>query len=393
MNNLEEYILSSMIMDKQAMLKALSELNEDYFRKYKHVFKAIKETYEEHNEVDTGLLVSKGLELKTVSYLALQVSTSIYIDKYIAIAKERKYVDDCKIYATNILNANKFEEITKLVDQQPILGVRKNIITSKDGVRQSLLRLQERARKTNSLKGRKTGYELLDYMTGGLKDGEVILIEGKTNVGKSIFAQNIAMKMAKDNYVMWFGLEMTKSQLMDRLTMMYFKIYTSKNFNDPRTIKPFQDKKLAGFEDDGVFDNFVIAGMDELKHRTLSEIKAIAFNEMNKRKGKPSVIFIDYLRLIRGGNGEKAYERVQNNFEKIMDYAADLSVPIVLIVGQNKMGQTSGASEMLYDAHQHYVLERENVGAKLNVIKNRDGGKGEIEFAWLQDYLRFEVMD
>lgn len=388
---LEELILGSMLMDEQALIKGLSELNENHFKVHKSIFKVIKETYEKEKAVDIGLLAINGAKFETLKHINSQVSTSVNIDRYIEQARSKKYVEDCKEYAHKIINAKGYDEINQVIDQQPILNSKKQIISTEEGLRQSLLRLKDRVKGKNELKGYRTGFNSLDRLTGGFKKGEVILIEGKTNAGKSIVAQNMAIKMARKNFIIWFGLEMPKSQLMDRMAMMYLNIYTSKNYNLPKSIQLWQDEKLKDFKDGGAIKNLFIVGMDELRYKTLSEIKAITYNEMNKRRNKPTAIFIDYLRLIREGKGEKSYERMQNNFEKIMDYASELMVPIVLIVSQNKMGQTAGSSDMLYDAHQHYVLSRDGVSAELEIIKNRDGEKGVIDLVWIKDYLRFEV--
>lgn len=68
--------------------------------------------------------------------------------------------------------------------------------------------------------GISTGYKTLDEKLGGLKPGELILIGGETNNGKSALAQNIAVNVAKHHKVGFITLEMQKTEAGSRLKHM-----------------------------------------------------------------------------------------------------------------------------------------------------------------------------
>lgn len=68
--------------------------------------------------------------------------------------------------------------------------------------------------------GISTGYPTLDAMIGGLKPGEVILIGGETNNGKSALAQNIAVNVALEHTVLFITLEMQKTEAGSRIKHM-----------------------------------------------------------------------------------------------------------------------------------------------------------------------------
>ena len=68
--------------------------------------------------------------------------------------------------------------------------------------------------------GISTGYPTLDAQIGGLKAGELILIAGDTNNGKSALAQNIAVNVAKNNGVLFITLEMQKTEAGSRIKHM-----------------------------------------------------------------------------------------------------------------------------------------------------------------------------
>lgn len=68
--------------------------------------------------------------------------------------------------------------------------------------------------------GISTGYPSLDAKIGGLKQGELILIAGETNSGKSALSQNIAVNVAKKSGVLFITLEMQKTEAGSRIKHM-----------------------------------------------------------------------------------------------------------------------------------------------------------------------------
>ena len=79
----------------------------------------------------------------------------------------------------------------------------------------------DQASKTwGKVSGISTGYPTLDAKIGGLKPGELILIGGETNNGKSALAQNIAVNVAKSHGVLFITLEMQKAEAGSRIRYM-----------------------------------------------------------------------------------------------------------------------------------------------------------------------------
>lgn len=80
----------------------------------------------------------------------------------------------------------------------------------------------EKASKTwGKVSGISTGYPSLDSMIGGLKKGELLLVGGETNNGKSALAQNIAVNVAKTGTgVLYITLEMLMTEAGSRIRHM-----------------------------------------------------------------------------------------------------------------------------------------------------------------------------
>jgi replicative DNA helicase len=68
--------------------------------------------------------------------------------------------------------------------------------------------------------GISTGYPSLDAKIGGLKPGELLLVGGETNNGKSALAQNIAVNVAKTHGVLYITLEMLMTEAGSRIKHM-----------------------------------------------------------------------------------------------------------------------------------------------------------------------------
>lgn len=80
--------------------------------------------------------------------------------------------------------------------------------------------IEEASKLWGKVSGISTGYPHLDAKIGGLKPGELILIGGETNNGKSALAQNIAVNVSKGYRVAFITLEMLKTEAGSRLKHM-----------------------------------------------------------------------------------------------------------------------------------------------------------------------------
>lgn len=80
--------------------------------------------------------------------------------------------------------------------------------------------IEEAAKLWGKVSGISTGYPTLDAKIGGLKPGELILVGGETNNGKSALAQNIAVNVAREHGVLFITLEMLMTEAGSRVRHM-----------------------------------------------------------------------------------------------------------------------------------------------------------------------------
>ena len=80
--------------------------------------------------------------------------------------------------------------------------------------------IEEASKLWGKVSGISTGYPTLDAKIGGLKGGELLLVGGDTNNGKSALAQNIAVNVSKSVGVLFITLEMQKTEAGSRIKHM-----------------------------------------------------------------------------------------------------------------------------------------------------------------------------
>src|SRR3990167_3071331 len=72
-----------------------------------------------------------------------------------------------------------------------------------------------------SASGLRTGIADLDYLTGGLQPGNLVMVGGVTTIGKTALALQIATQVAATQPVLFLSLEMTRKELYERLIASY----------------------------------------------------------------------------------------------------------------------------------------------------------------------------
>lgn len=80
--------------------------------------------------------------------------------------------------------------------------------------------IEEASKLWGKVSGISTGYPSLDAKIGGLKGGELLLVGGDTNNGKSALAQNIAVNVSRSVGVLFITLEMQKTEAGSRIKYM-----------------------------------------------------------------------------------------------------------------------------------------------------------------------------
>lgn len=266
-------------------------------------------------------------------------------------------------------------------------------------------RLNELAQSDSAIPGLSTGLRDLDNKINGLNKGNLLLVAARPAMGKTSFALNIGLNVAKKykKTVAFFSLEMSREELAMRLL-------SSESFVDSQKMAT---GKLT--EEEWVKIGMASSALSQTDIR-VDDNGGITVAEMNakcRRLDNLGLVIIDYLQLMQGsGYGKGNDNRVQvvsdiSRSLKIM--AKELNVPVICLSQLNRAAEgrsdkrpmlsdlrESGSIEqdadsvmMLYrDDYYNPNSEEKNV-AECIVAKNRHGEIGTVKLQWLPQYTTF----
>lgn len=161
------------------------------------------------------------------------------------------------------------------------------------------------------------GYDSLNQMTLGMTDGEVLLLSGDSNHGKTQLALNMAYKQASmGNMVFFITLEMTQEQIGARLVKI--GIQEGMSFEDAVSLP------------------VTVQRTKRLDYRNVGTIVAQA-----KRNGA-SIVFLDHVHsFARSASANKTTEVAAISME-IKRAALENNIPIVALAQCRKLEDYSG---------------------------------------------------
>lgn len=135
------------------------------------------------------------------------------------LARQKKYKVDRFKKDLPSLDSETLEEVSILSEEE--LSKREAIeIGGWVHINDIKEEIDEAVKSWGKVGGISTGYPSLDAKVGGLKSGELLLIGGETNQGKSALAQNIAVNVARDHKVGYITLEMLRGEAGSRVDYM-----------------------------------------------------------------------------------------------------------------------------------------------------------------------------
>ena len=266
-------------------------------------------------------------------------------------------------------------------------------------------RLTELAQSDSLIPGLSSGLRDLDSKINGLNNSDLILVAARPAMGKSAFALNMAVNVAKkyNKTVAVFNLEMSKEQLVMRLL-------ASEGFIE---LQKLATGKLS--EEEWTKLGMAAAALSQTDIR-IDDNPSVTVADINakcRRLDNLGLVVIDYLQLMQGsGFGKASENRVTVVGEisralKIM--AKELNVPVICLSQLSRAVESrtdkrpilsdlreSGAIEQDADSvmflyrDEYYNENSEDKGlAECIVAKNRHGETGTVKMQWFGPYQTF----
>ena len=420
----EQSVLGSILIDSTVLAVVLDKIRPECFftEQHRQLFSIMMRMFSDGSKSDIVTVLNEALALKVFetasegrTYLASlmnMVPSVSNVEDYCNIIAEKYYARSLATIAQQLISdiAGGSYEATTLLDsaEQKIYDIRqgrdvKGLTPLNDVVYGAYDRL---AKITGPDKekylGAKTGFTKLDIVTTGLNRSDLILLAARPGMGKTSFAMNIALSVARrsEKEVAVFSLEMSKEQLATRLLSTEALVDSNKLRSG--LLEKDDWMRLASSADTLCRMPMLI---DDTAAITVQQMKAKL-----RRLKNLGLVVIDYLQLmtttLKTDNRVAIISEITRQL-KIM--AKELDVPIILL-SQLSRGPESRTDKrpMLSDLRESGSIEQDadivmflyrdayynkecptpNVSECI-VAKNRHGETGTIELVWDGQFTRF----
>ncbi|HEY7897200.1 MAG TPA: replicative DNA helicase [Gemmatimonadaceae bacterium] len=436
----EQAVLSAMLLDSDALLRATEYVDESMFYRESHrrVFRAMV-ALSERGEVIDPLTLTEELSRKNeleaaggreyIGYLVDVVPTAANVEYHAKIVREKALRRRLIEVSTSIVS-EAFDSAlpaAELLDaaEHSIFEVNQSRGTEgftrvKELMYEAMERIEQLHLAGEAVTGVPSGFRDLDEITAGFQPSELIIIAARPSMGKTAFVLNIAQNAALDakTPVAFFSLEMSKQSLLQRML-------TSEARVDAQRLRK------GKLRDDEFVQLGRAAGLLSQAPVWIDDTPAISLLEMRskarrlKAENNIGMIVVDYLQLMVGPpSSENRQQEISTISRSLKALARELRVPVVALsqlsrapeqrAGDNKRPQLSdlresGAIEQdadvvmfLYRQEYYDVLEGKDPSqpdkdgktsqglAEVIIGKQRNGPTGNVTLFFNRQYTRFE---
>ena len=420
----EQSVLGSILIDSQCITDVIGILRPEdfYLQQNREIYEAIYTMFNFSQTIDPVTVLDKMREMgvyrdNSRDYILqlMQITpTAANVSRYAGIVKEKAMLRGLAQAASDI-SETVYSQVGTPAEM--LESAEKKIYALRRGESGDSLehigtvlhkvfdRLTELSQSDSMIPGMSTGLADLDLKINGLNKSDLVLVAARPAMGKSAFALNLAMNVAKKykKTVAVFNLEMSREQLALRLLasegfLDMQKLSTGK-LSEEEWTKLCMASSALSQTDIRIDDNPMV---------TVADINAKC-----RRLDNLGLVVIDYLQLMTGsGYGKNSENRVTVVGEisralKIM--AKELNVPVVCLSQLSRAveGRTdkrpilsdlreSGAIEQDADCvmflyrDDYYNENSEDKGlAECIVGKNRHGETGTVKLQWLGQFQTF----
>lgn len=349
---LEEAVLGAVMLERAAFDTVINILKPEcfYVEAHQHIFKAIVQLNADSKPIDLLTVVEelKGMELLEavggpyyISKLTNAVVSAANIEAHARIVQE-KFIQRELIRISSEIITEAYDDSTdvfELLDsaEQKLFEIandqlKKEFDTLEKSVMETLNRIDEMRARNEDITGVPSGFPTLDKTTYGWQKSDLIILAARPSVGKTAFALNLARNAAmhptKPTPVAVFSLEMSSSQLVQRILSAESEIWLekiSRGRMEDHEMKQLYKKGIEPLANAKMFiDDSAALNIFELraKCRRLKSIHNVG------------LIIIDYLQLMSGSsdnrnsNREQEISTISRNLKQL---AKELQVPIIAL--------------------------------------------------------------
>lgn len=420
----EESILGGILLDPEAIGRVADTLTVEafYVKAHREIYQAILALHlqgqptdlltvsvwlQDHQKLDgVGGTAKLGqLVDRTVSAVNVDRYGAIVMDKYIRrqlIAAGHDIVnlgfDAVKPLAEVLDEAEqKVFRLTQERPQQGLTPIAETLINTFNNI--------ENLHQEVALPGITCDFYDLDGYTSGFQRSDLIIVAGRPSMGKTSFALNVALNIAKIHHlpIAVFSLEMSQEQLAQRLLSSESGIESQRLRSGRLSQHDFEPLIQAV----GSLSGLPIF-IDDTPNQSVSQMRSQARRLQGEQGGKLGLILIDYLQLMEGG-GDNRVQELSRITRSLKGLARELDVPVMALSQLSRgvesrtnkrpmMSDLRESGSIEQDADMVIMLYRDSYYnpdspdrdiAEIIIAKHRNGPIGTVKLLFQPDLTKF----
>ncbi|MCM1507655.1 MAG: replicative DNA helicase [Ruminococcus flavefaciens] len=424
----EQSVIGAVIANPSVIPEVIETVKPDYFysEQHKAIFSVIIRMYTGGHPPDIVTILNEIEKLnifessaegrRYLAEIANTLPSTANVSSYCRIVAEKYLIRNLAKVAGNIIESIRSGENDSqvLLDsaEQQIYDIRqgreiKGLTPISEAVTEAYDRLGKiSGPDKEKYIGARTGYSLLDNIISGLNKSDLIIIAARPAMGKTAFAMNIAVNVAKrtEKDVVTFNLEMSSEQLALRMLSTESCVDSNRLRNGR-----ISGEEWVNLATGAGYLSTLPMYIDDTASISVQQIKAKL-----RRVKNLGLVIIDYLQLITSSSryDNRAIE-VSEITRQLKIMAKELNVPVILLSQLSRSVESrtdkrpmlsdlreSGSIEQdadivlfLYrDAYYNKESTKQNISECI-VAKNRHGETGTVELIWDGRYTRFSNPD
>lgn len=421
----EESVLGSMMLSHRAAAEAQEILiPEDFYREsHRTIFRVLSQLYSGGSTTDPVVLaeeLKKNELLEAIgdrAYIYSLIDTTpnpSNIKHYAKIVRDmavRRSLIEAGYDITSLgfrideTVDDVYESAEKIIFTMGQRMRREGLSHIKDPLVTSFHRMSEAKERGSTITGVPTGFHDLDRITSGLQPSNLVVIGGRTSMGKTSLALNVAHNTSVHHGrgVLIFSLEMSKTEIAERLLLGEAEVSSSDYRRGSLDSKDMV--KVVNSAD--LLSNAPIF-IDDTGDITMSEMRSTARHL--KSKENIDLIIVDYIQLMYQKGIENRAQEVSKLARDLKVMAMELEVPVIAVSQLRRPPATitkgppsledlkeSGGIEQNADVviliYRPEVDDPKNLEIKgdveVNIAKHRSGETGKFPLLWIGECTKF----
>lgn len=440
----EKAVLGAILLDNQALYKALEVISPDefYLPKHRRIFEAMITLLTEQNQVVDLVTLSDHLQhagaLEAVGGSAYLTDLAQAVATAASVTYHAKLIHETGInrilinVSTEIVTrgyegTNRVDELLDYAERN-IFGIAERRLKRSFSpmgavVTDTVEHINKLYEQKEKITGIPTGFSDLNDKTAGLQPSDLIVVAGRPSTGKTSLALGMALHAAlhssRPSKVAIFSLEMSKEQLCMRLLSAEGRVdmHRIRTGQLQREDWPNLTRAASKLSESKIY-------IDDTPGITALEMRA----KIRRQKAETGLdlVVVDYLQLMSGSdNSENRQQEISIISRSLKSVAKELNIPVIALSQLSRAVESrpdrrpvladlreSGAIEqdadlvlMIYRRDLHAAekgktedwkeerteekIDRERV-AEIIIAKHRNGPTGVVNLTFLPEYAKFE---